>query len=182
MSKHNMPKAPRSTIVPYIEGEDASDRHDRRRQAACRDEGELRRRCEAAGIGLKVSRDGQHWRFIRGRVVAVEWWPSSGRVVADRRYNRPAKAHDFEQVWTLVRASIPEAIQGPPLDEVEGREFQRVRDSSPLGYVPGKDMERLACERLARRGLIEARAEEGPGVAYYVRALTGQASNYESGE
>lgn len=48
------------------------------------------------GIAVEVKNDGHHWLFRRGDRVC-EWWPSSGRFVAQRRYKKPRKIYDVDQ-------------------------------------------------------------------------------------
>ena len=80
------------------------------------------------------------------------------------------KAHDVDQVMVIVsRRLVPSMPSVEGLTAIDAGEMKRVYDSAPLGYVPGKDDERLACRTLAERGLIAERREVGPGLAYYVR-------------
>ena len=76
-----MPRARTSEVAPFIPGEDAQDRH--------------QRRLAEIGLTLKISPDGgQHWqvRDRDGRIA--EWWPQTGRFVALGNYRRPQKFHD----------------------------------------------------------------------------------------
>ncbi len=71
----------------------------------------LRDAIKGAGWTLRVFNNGEHWR-LRFDGLEVEWWPSSGRVVFDRKYSRPRKAHDHEQLWRLVERRSSGARDG----------------------------------------------------------------------
>lgn len=95
MSRHRLPRARTSTVAPFIPGEDAQDRHQRRLEVALEMVDTARARLAELGLTLKISPDGgQHWqvRDRDGRIA--EWWPQTGRFVALGNYGRPQKFHD----------------------------------------------------------------------------------------
>ena len=95
MSRHRMPRARTSTVAPFIPGEDAQDRHQRRLEVALEMVDEARRRLAELGLTLKVSPDGgQHWQVSDRDGRIAEWWPQTGRFVALGNYRRPQKFHD----------------------------------------------------------------------------------------
>lgn len=98
-----MPAAPRSESVPFIEGEDASDRHARRLGSAMDSRAVTEATIRELGGQLVIRNAGQHWTATFEKKLVIEWWPSSGRVVIDRSYGRPRKAHDCEQFIAIVR-------------------------------------------------------------------------------
>jgi len=100
-SENDLPRAPRSDKVPYKDGEDWSDRHERRRAAAEDERSEMEVWADEHFVDLTVKNDGHHWIFKRDRSV-VEWWPASGRIVLNRNYKKPRKAHDTEQAKALI--------------------------------------------------------------------------------
>ncbi|MEM7048959.1 MAG: hypothetical protein AAF604_04830 [Acidobacteriota bacterium] len=101
-SRNSMHRLGRSSSVPYIEGEAAQDRHVRREAAAADREAELSAWCQGAGLDLRVTGEGSHWRILRSKEVIAQWWPSSGRLVRGECYRSAWKAHDITQVMRQV--------------------------------------------------------------------------------
>src|SRR5690348_4211933 len=95
----------RSDLVPWRAGESHSDRHGRRLNDALRFESVLQAWCDERGVALKVSNEGHHWRFMSPKVFA-EWWPSSAKLVFDKKYQNGVHCHDVEQVATLLAKRI----------------------------------------------------------------------------
>lgn len=55
--------------------------------------------CEARDLELSIRNENQHWIVSRNKFVA-EWWPSTGRVVINKRWNNPSffapgNVHEF---------------------------------------------------------------------------------------
>jgi hypothetical protein len=103
MSRHSDIKSlGRSKVVPYIEGELPADRHVRRLEAAMhhRWQTRLENWCTGNGCTLIISNHGQHWR-ITGNLNA-EWWPSSAKLVMERRYDRGIHCHDVAQLLKFL--------------------------------------------------------------------------------
>jgi len=95
MSQHRMPRARRSAVAPFVPGEEAQDRHQRRLEVALAMADEARQRLAELGLTLKVSPDGgQHWQVMDHDGRIAEWWPQTGRYVALGNYRRPQKFHD----------------------------------------------------------------------------------------
>jgi hypothetical protein len=95
VSRHRLPRARTSTVAPFVPGEDAQDRHQRRLEVAMKMADLARWRLAELGLTLKISPDGgQHWqvRDHDGRIA--EWWPQTGRFVALGNYRQPQKFHD----------------------------------------------------------------------------------------
>lgn len=107
MGSNPLPRGKPSASVPYIPGEPWHARHERRRTAAEEQQDEVARWAHNKGIAVTVGNEGHHWTFKReGRVC--EWWPSSGRFVAGRKYQRPRKVYDVDQ----AKAQIGRALLG----------------------------------------------------------------------
>ena len=53
------------------------------------------------GYTVRVLNDGQHWEFKRLALV-VEWWPSTGRMMLDRRADL-AKTYTFDGVRSALK-------------------------------------------------------------------------------
>ena len=96
-----MLRAPRSEISPYRDDESASARHWRRKRDAEDHEQTLREYVASRGGRMRVLSRGGHWQVaIDGSLI--EWWPHTWRLVFDKRYSRPRKAHDVQQVITQI--------------------------------------------------------------------------------
>lgn len=91
----------RSRLVPWKPGEAAMDRHHRRLKAAAADEQIARGVLDSMDLLLHVSNEGHHWTVLN-REVFCEWWPSSAKLVFDRKYRRGLHCHD----WTLMVKEI----------------------------------------------------------------------------
>lgn len=102
--------AGRSATVPFVEGQEASLRHDRRLCAAMERLAEARARCEAWGVELNVTNGGHHWQFRTRQTYQrqLDWWPSSAKLVIDQQWKRGIHAHDLDQVLKRV-ASLRQA-------------------------------------------------------------------------
>ena len=87
----------KSKLVPPLHGETASQRHERRLLANLRNDWKVKDWCSQNGVTLKITNDGNHWKFEKVGFVA-EWWPSSAKLVFQCRYTKGVHAHDWEQV------------------------------------------------------------------------------------
>lgn len=105
MSRPDRSSAGRSRQVPYIYGEPAMGRHNRRRRAALEAEANVRRWCANRGVRLVISNEGHHWRFSTAEWVA-EWWPSSAKLVFDKDWNRATHVHDSSQVLAKLQGRL----------------------------------------------------------------------------
>lgn len=102
--RHN---AGRSAIVPYRPGERAMDRHQRRLVVNLDHEGEARAWCEANGVRFRITNDGHHWRFDKQGHV-IEWWPSSAKLVINKRWDRGVHTHDYQKALAIVERHFRE--------------------------------------------------------------------------
>jgi len=99
--------AGRSKIVPYVQGENPSDRHARRLEANVSVAEGIYKICEASGVTMRIMNGGHHWQFrgkdSNGQPWNVDWWPSSAKLVRNERWERGIHVHDYEQVMRLLR-------------------------------------------------------------------------------
>lgn len=86
-----------SRLVPYIPTEGDKKRHARRKQAANDTEEKLRSWCVGNGWSLAVKNKGHHLIMQKGNVRA-EWWPSSAKLVFNKKWNRGIHCHDYHIV------------------------------------------------------------------------------------
>ena len=101
MGKRDRHRVGRSKIVPFIPGESASDRHQRRLESALKDSCGLQVWLAAKGFELQIKNYGHHWIMTRGRHIA-EWWPSSAKLVINKRWDRGSHCHDGGQVRDVL--------------------------------------------------------------------------------
>ena len=67
-----MPRARRSAVVPFVPGEEAQDRHQRRLEIALGMVDDARRRLADLGLVLKISPDGGQHRWTTTVKLALE--------------------------------------------------------------------------------------------------------------
>lgn len=91
-----------SASVPFISGEDPSDRHARRKIRAAQDLSLFKQWCSRRGLSASVQNEGHHW-IVQGQSFYAEWWPSSAKLVLNRRYERGIHCHDVEQVQRAIQ-------------------------------------------------------------------------------
>lgn len=99
------PTSPSSARAPFMPGETWEQRHERRRQIALMDEQRFRDKLRGLKARVRILEDGKRWQ-IRIRARLFEWFPESGRAVADRQYTRAQKAHDVDQLAAMIRHTV----------------------------------------------------------------------------
>jgi len=100
----------RSDVAAYYHGEPGGDRHARRLNGAIDFQEVLREWCLRNGFTLKIRNDGHHW-ILQG-VFLAEWWPSSAKLVFNKRWDRGVHCHDVEQLATIVSKRLESQRQG----------------------------------------------------------------------
>jgi hypothetical protein len=70
-------------------------RHGERLDAAIADKLVVEEWCRQNGCTLEIRNDGHHW-MVRGAVWA-DWWPSSAKLVIERRWRRWCHTHTVQQ-------------------------------------------------------------------------------------
>jgi hypothetical protein len=94
--------AGRSEICGFRPGEDPKDRHARRlRTNLTLGRYRMEGWCADHGIEFDVKNEGHHWVFLLGD-ARVEWWPSSAKLVVDKRFNAGIHCHDYEMAANIV--------------------------------------------------------------------------------
>lgn len=101
----------RAEIRP-IEGESPKERHKRRLAHNLENRESAIRWCKERGVRLTITNNGHHWRFERGGEL-VEWWPSSAKLVFNKRWKQGVHAHD----WNQVRAEISGVFEMETVDD-----------------------------------------------------------------
>lgn len=57
------------------------------------------------GYTLRVLNQGQHWEFKREGAL-VEWWPSTGRFLVNKRGDRGAKFFTLQELRQMLTESV----------------------------------------------------------------------------
>jgi len=99
-------QAGRSRLVPYRRGEDARDRHRRRAQRNRAARGRMVSWCDAIGVRLTVHNRGHHWRFVLPDGRAIDWWPSSAKLIIDQQWRKGIHVHDYQQVKRIIAGLV----------------------------------------------------------------------------
>ena len=103
-SKPDRGSAGRSAIVAYRQGEKAIDRHFRRRDTNLKFRARLHAWCERNGFTLRITNEGHHWQMTKDGFLA-EWWPSSAKLVIDKRWDAGIHCHDYQQAEAIIEAA-----------------------------------------------------------------------------
>ena len=98
--------AGRPQVVPYVPGEDSGDRHDRRLRANLEMESDAAIAAHAIGLKLRIANAGNHWMFTKDGFVA-DWWPSSAKLVVNKRWSRGVHCHDWQQALREIEKQMP---------------------------------------------------------------------------
>ncbi len=96
----NYPDAHRASIKPtckYILGEDYSERHARRLSENLSSIGNFSKWASSNGFNLCIMNDGHHWK-IEGKGLLAEWWPSSAKLVINKKWAWGIHCHDVGQL------------------------------------------------------------------------------------
>lgn len=77
------------------------ERHIRRLHGNLRYEAEVIEWCRMRGFNLRITNQGHHWQLTKDRFVA-EWWPSSAKLVFNKRWNQGCHCHDYRQALEMI--------------------------------------------------------------------------------
>jgi len=91
-----------SDVCRYRHGEEASDRHERRLRTNLSSKEIVENWCATNNVTFKVTNNGHHWRFSWGK-RCIEWWPSSAKLVIDRKYSNGIHTHGFDQCLKILQ-------------------------------------------------------------------------------
>lgn len=93
--------AGKSVLVPRRRRETMEQRHNRRYRSAIEMVNWVRNKCAWNGWSLRVTNNGQHWQFRFGNRLA-EWWPSSAKLIFDKKWKKGVHVHDWEQALKVI--------------------------------------------------------------------------------
>jgi hypothetical protein len=91
----------KSKLVPYILGEHPGTRHERRLEKNLGWKGCVAAWARRNRVTLKITNHGHHWRFTK-KDREAEWWPSSARLVRQRKYDHALRVHDYQQAIEVL--------------------------------------------------------------------------------
>ena len=91
----------RSAIAPFIEGEAFRDRHKRRKGTNLFFAHDLQKWCNEHGWKFEIKNDAHHWIFRKNKSL-VEWWPSSAKLVKDKKWSKGIHCHDYLKVISFL--------------------------------------------------------------------------------
>jgi hypothetical protein len=94
-----------SLIIPYVRGETHRARHRRRHIVNLNNWKELQDWAFDQGVDLRIKDNSRHWILTRPDLVA-EWWPSTAKLVLNRRYSTGIHTHDWVQVGQIIDGSL----------------------------------------------------------------------------
>lgn len=95
-----------SQQIPYVPGEGYRDRHSRRLVANSQQADAMQEWCAERGIKLTITNGTHHWTFRGPRRGLVEWWPSSGKLVINKRWRDGTHVHDWTQVQRILEREL----------------------------------------------------------------------------
>ena len=81
--------------------ESGSDRHSRRLHFNVKNVAVIQQWCLDKKISLYIRNQGHHWIFIDGTRKA-EWWPSSAKLVFNKKRKQGIHVHDYLQVIKAI--------------------------------------------------------------------------------
>lgn len=87
----------KSRLSPHIPGEGNKKRHARRKQVANNNEEKLRSWCVGNGWAFVVKNKGHHFIMQKG-IVQAEWWPSTAKLVFNKKWSLGIHCHDYQIV------------------------------------------------------------------------------------
>ena len=94
-----------SEISPYIEGEPARVRHQRRKKTANNHEDKLREFARQNAFEFKVKNDGHHF-ILKKRKFIAEWWPATAKLVINKQWKKGIHCYDYKQLIKQVLKHI----------------------------------------------------------------------------
>ena len=124
--------AGRSSVVPYKRGENGSDRHSRRLNTNSRYETAVRQWCVEHGFEVCITNHHHHWQMRKGTFLA-EWWPSSAKLVCNKKWREGIHCHDYQQALKVIERSYGNSLRDPePLGSTQ--------QPLPLGFTDDHEM------------------------------------------
>ena len=96
----------RSSTVPYVEGEAWNTRHARRKAAALERQKEVELWCTRHKWRMAIKNDGHHWIFYTHQSKTIEWYPSSGKFVIGKKWDRTFHCHDVDILLQALEATL----------------------------------------------------------------------------
>ncbi len=94
-------KVGRSALCEFRPDEAPQDRHLRRKRVAGEWRDTMRAELAQREIELTIHNDGHHWQMKRGADY-WEWWPSTAKLVVNKKWAKGIHVHDYVQVLKVI--------------------------------------------------------------------------------
>ena len=95
----------RSDLVPFKRNESYRMRHERRKNHAIVNQGEIREWCKDNSWIFRIKNNGHHFIFTKGKIV-FDWFPSTAKLVKNKKWKNGMHCHDFKKVIKQMK-TIP---------------------------------------------------------------------------
>jgi hypothetical protein len=92
--------------IHTLPGEGWKKRHSRRLHHNLDLETEAQSWCEERAIDLRITNGGHHWQFTLPSEDLVEWWPSSAKMVKNKRWRDGMHVHDWTQAQAVLEKQL----------------------------------------------------------------------------
>jgi len=71
----------------------------------------LKEWAEKHGLFLRITNDQHHWSFYKEGKVFFEWWPSTGKMVANKEWEKSKRIRDTAHLMAVMTPTILEAAK-----------------------------------------------------------------------
>ena len=93
----------RSQLIPRRRHEFAMERHTRRKKVNFNMRERVDEFIKQHGLKLAITNENHHWQITQpDQDWQVDWWPSSAKLVVDKRWKYGVHCHDVEQFITAM--------------------------------------------------------------------------------
>ena len=92
----------KSNIAPYIKDETWRARHDRRKNINMSFSKNLSDWCNQNNWKFEIKNNGHHWIFKKNNIL-VEWWPSSAKLVKNKKWGEGLHCHDYLKIIEYLK-------------------------------------------------------------------------------
>lgn len=90
-----------SETCPFRKNESANRRHKRRLNTNLNMSEILNNWCTERGVIVQRTNHGHHWSLFKAGHLA-EWWPSSAKLVFDKKWKKGIHCHDVHKLISAV--------------------------------------------------------------------------------
>ena len=94
------------------------ERHARRKSVALASVPAFEAWCSENEWKITVKNDGHHWILVYRDGTLAEWWPSSAKLVFEKRWNQGWHCHDVNQVREVLASQRKKTKQAKQIRNV----------------------------------------------------------------